>query len=161
RAAPDRQRARDRRARVRRTRGGRVLGVGCVARHRLGRGDARLRALRGRAFRLAAARAARRVDVREDAAVRLVAGVLHWNGGEDPPRALESLAGIETVCVDNGSTDGSDLEIERRFPEVELVRNGANLGFAGGSNVGIARALERGADWVLLVNNDAVVERGL
>jgi GT2 family glycosyltransferase len=93
--------------------------------------------------------------------MRLVAVVLNWNGGDDTPRALESLAGIETICVDNGSTDGSDVEVERRFPEVELVRNGANLGFAGGSNIGIARALERGADWVLLVNNDAVVEPGL
>jgi GT2 family glycosyltransferase len=93
--------------------------------------------------------------------MRLVAVVLNWNGGDDTPRALESLAGIETICVDNGSSDGSDAEIERRFPGVELIRNGANLGFAGGSNVGIRRALERGADWVLLVNNDAVAEPGL
>ncbi len=44
---------------------------------------------------------------------------------------------------------------------MELIRAGENLGFAGGCNVGIRRALERGADWVLLVNNDAVVEPGL
>ena len=91
----------------------------------------------------------------------LIAVVLNWNGGDDTPRALASLAGIETICVDNGSTDGSDAEVERRFPEVELHRAGANLGFAGGSNVGIRRALERGADWVLLMNNDAVADRGL
>ena len=36
-----------------------------------------------------------------------------------------------------------------------------NLGFAGGNNVGIRRALDRGADWVLLVNNDATVEPGI
>jgi GT2 family glycosyltransferase len=95
--------------------------------------------------------------------VRLVAVVLNWNGGEDTPRALASLAAerIETICVDNGSSDGSDAAVERDFPGVELIRNGANLGFAGGNNVGIRRALERGADWVLLVNNDAVVEAGL
>jgi GT2 family glycosyltransferase len=92
--------------------------------------------------------------------MKLVAVVLNWNGGEDTPRALASLAGIETICVDNGSTDGSDAEVER-FPEVELIRNGANLGFAGGNNVGIRRALDRGADWVLLLNNDAVAEVGL
>lgn len=86
----------------------------------------------------------------------LIAVVLNWNGGEDTPRALESLTGIETICVDNGSTDGSDREIERRFPAVELIRTGSNLGFAGGNNVGIRRALERDADWVLLLNNDAV-----
>jgi GT2 family glycosyltransferase len=95
--------------------------------------------------------------------MRLVAVVLNWNGGEDTAHALASLAaqGIETICVDNGSADGSDAAVERHFPAVELVRNGANLGFAGGSNVGIRRALERGADWVLLVNNDAAVEEGL
>jgi GT2 family glycosyltransferase len=93
--------------------------------------------------------------------VRLVAVVLNWNGGDETPRALASLAGIETICVDNGSTDGSDAEVERRFPEVELIRNGANLGFAGGCNVGIRAALERGADWVLLLNDDAVAGPGL
>jgi GT2 family glycosyltransferase len=93
--------------------------------------------------------------------VKLVAVVLNWNGGEDTPAALESLAGIETICVDNGSTDGSDLEVETRFPHVELVRTGLNLGFAGGNNAGIRRALARGADWVLLINNDAVAEPGL
>jgi GT2 family glycosyltransferase len=101
------------------------------------------------------------VDVRAGAQVTLVAVVLNWNGGEDTPRALASLAGIDTICVDNGSTDGSEAEVERRFPEVELIRTGANLGFAGGSNVGIRRALERGASWVLLVNNDAVADPGL
>ena len=41
------------------------------------------------------------------------------------------------------------------------MRTGANLGFAGGNNAGIRRAFERGADWVLLLNNDAVAEPGL
>src|SRR5215211_5418977 len=93
--------------------------------------------------------------------MKLVAVVLNWNGGEDTPLALESLRGIDTICVDNGSTDGSAQEVERRFPEVELIHTGANLGFAGGNNVGIRRALERGASWVLLLNNDAVAEPGL
>ena len=44
--------------------------------------------------------------------MKLVAVVLNWNGGDDTPRALASLAGIETICVDNGSTDGSDAEVE-------------------------------------------------
>jgi GT2 family glycosyltransferase len=93
--------------------------------------------------------------------VKLTAVVLNWNGGDDTLAALASLDGIETVCVDNGSTDGSDDAIAERFPAVELIRTGANLGFAGGNNVGIRRALERGADWVLLVNNDATVEPGI
>ena len=91
----------------------------------------------------------------------LIAVVLNWNGGDDTLAALASLEGIETICVDNGSSDGSDARVAERFPEVELLRTGANLGFAGGNNVGIRRALERGADWVLLINNDATAEPGL
>jgi GT2 family glycosyltransferase len=93
--------------------------------------------------------------------MKLVAVVLNWNGGDDTPRALSSLDGIQAICVDNGSTDGSDVEIERRFPQVELIRLGENCGFAAGNNAGINRALEHGADWVLLLNNDAVAEPGL
>jgi GT2 family glycosyltransferase len=93
--------------------------------------------------------------------VRLVAVVLNWNGGEDTLRALASLEGIDAICVDNGSTDGSDDEVERRFPKVELLRTGSNLGYSGGNNVGLRRAIERGAAWVLLMNNDAVAEPGL
>ena len=93
--------------------------------------------------------------------MNLVAVVLNWNGGDDTLDALASLEGVPTICVDNGSTDGSDLRVAERFPEVELLRTGANLGFAAGNNAGIRRALERGADWVLLLNNDAVAEPGL
>lgn len=93
--------------------------------------------------------------------MKLVAVVLNWNGGDDTLAALESLRGVDTVCVDNGSTDGSDRLVEERHPEVELLRAGENLGFSGGNNVGIRRALELGADWVLLLNNDAVADAGL
>ena len=72
--------------------------------------------------------------------MKLVAVVLNWNGGEDTLAALQSLAGIPAICVDNGSTDGSDRAVAERFPEVELLRTGANLGFAGGNNVGLERA---------------------
>jgi GT2 family glycosyltransferase len=91
--------------------------------------------------------------------VKLVAVTINWNGGADTLRALDSLAGIETVVVDNGSTDGSDAAIAER--DVELIRTGENLGFAGGNNVGIRAALERGADWVLLINNDSIAGEGL
>jgi GT2 family glycosyltransferase len=93
--------------------------------------------------------------------MNLVAVVLNWNGGDDTLAALASLDAIQTICVDNGSTDGSDRLVEERLPNVELIRTGANLGFAGGNNIGIRRALELGADWVLLLNNDAAAEPGL
>jgi GT2 family glycosyltransferase len=91
----------------------------------------------------------------------LAAVVVSWNGRDDTLDALESLRGIDTVVVDNGSVDGSADAIAERFPDVELIRAGVNLGFAGGNNAGIRRALDRGADWVLLVNNDATVEPGI
>jgi GT2 family glycosyltransferase len=93
--------------------------------------------------------------------MHLVAVVVSWNGRDDTLDALDSLRGIETVVVDNGSVDGSADAIAERFPDVELVRAGVNLGFAGGNNAGIRRALDHGADWVLLVNNDATVEPGI
>ena len=92
--------------------------------------------------------------------MQLIAVVLNWNGGPDTLAALESLDGIETICVDNGSTDGSDAAVEERFPQVELIRTGANLGFAGGNNVGLRRAFERDAEWALLINNDAIGRAG-
>lgn len=93
--------------------------------------------------------------------MRLHAVVVNWNGGADTLACLESLRGVPTICVDHGSTDGSAAAVRARFPDVELLETGVNLGFAGGHNVGIRRALERGADWVLLLNNDAVADTGL
>ena len=86
--------------------------------------------------------------------------VLSWNGREDTLACLRSLRpmrrdDVRVVCVDNGSEDGPVEAVRRAFPEVELVENGRNLGFAGGNNVGIRHALEEGADWVILLNNDA------
>jgi GT2 family glycosyltransferase len=88
--------------------------------------------------------------------------VLSWNGREDTLRCLESLTRVESsaleiVCVDNGSTDGSQQAVRERFPHVVLIEAEANLGYSGGNNLGIRHALERGAQWVMLVNNDATV----
>jgi len=63
------------------------------------------------------------------------------------------------IVVDNGSTDGSQEMIRSRYPAIELIENGENLGFGGGNNVGMEHALGKGADWILLLNNDIVVDR--
>ena len=62
--------------------------------------------------------------------------------------------------MDNGSTDDSAELVRQAFPEVDLLETGVNLGFGGGSNVGIRHALEHGADAVWLFNNDAVAQPG-
>jgi GT2 family glycosyltransferase len=90
--------------------------------------------------------------------------VLNWNGREDTLRCLESLTRVEhddlgIVCVDNGSTDGSQQAVRDRFPRarVVLIEAHANLGYAAGNNLGLRHALEHGMRWAMLVNNDATV----
>jgi GT2 family glycosyltransferase len=87
--------------------------------------------------------------------------VLNWNGREDVLRCLAALRAPRVIVADNGSTDGSAEAIRARFPQVELIENGANLGFSGGNNAAIRRALEGGAEWVVLLNNDADAEPGM
>jgi GT2 family glycosyltransferase len=92
--------------------------------------------------------------------------VLNWNGREDTLECLRSLSEVayqprEVVVVDNGSHDGSTEAIGQAFPRVHLLLNGQNLGYAGGNNVGLRHALEVGADYALLLNNDTVVDPAL
>lgn len=88
--------------------------------------------------------------------------VLSWNGREDTLRCLESLTRIDRpdvgiICVDNGSSDGSVAAVRERFPDVTLIEAGENLGYSGGNNLGLRAALDAGAAWMILVNNDATV----
>jgi GT2 family glycosyltransferase len=61
---------------------------------------------------------------------------------------------LDCVIVDNGSTDGSIEALDKAFPEFGIIRNSENLGWAGGSNQGIAWGLAHGADYLLMLNND-------
>lgn len=62
------------------------------------------------------------------------------------------------IVVDNGSTDDSGSRIRQEFPWVDTVDTGKNLGFAGGCNFGIRRALSEGTDYVWLLNPDTTVD---
>lgn len=89
--------------------------------------------------------------------------VLNWNNPKDTLECLHSVMKIhypnfDIVVVDNGSTDDSVNTISKTFPEITIVRNEKNLGYAEGNNRGICFALERGADFVFLINNDTVVD---
>ena len=91
--------------------------------------------------------------------------VLTWNGWNDTEECLRSLmpacgSGIRVLLVDNGSSDSTPEKVRRFFPEVEVIENGRNLGFPGGNNIGIREALSKGAEFVILLNNDTVVDKG-
>lgn len=88
--------------------------------------------------------------------------VLSWNDYAASARCLESLAdqpypNQSIILVDNGSTDSSAERLNREFPMVEVKRNGENLGFSAGMNVGIQTAMEKGADYIWILNNDVIV----
>lgn len=74
--------------------------------------------------------------------------------------AAARLDGAHVVVVDNASTDGTAAIVRERFPWVTVLDSGANLGFAGGNNLGIRRAVEDGAEWIYLLNPDTDVDPG-
>jgi GT2 family glycosyltransferase len=89
---------------------------------------------------------------------------VNWNGRADTLECLESLSGLDypncrIVVSDNASSDQSVEAVRREYPSATILANTENLGFAGGNNVGIRYALQQGADYVWLLNNDTIVER--
>lgn len=97
---------------------------------------------------------------------KIIILILNWNGKEDTIECLESIQHIDypnyqIVVIDNGSTDGSVIAIREKFSLVHIIENKANLGFAAGNNVGIEYAVSEGANYVLLLNNDTIVDSQL
>jgi len=88
--------------------------------------------------------------------------IVTWNGRQYLEACLTAVAAqegvsVETIVVDNASTDGTVDYVRERFPWVRVVALDTNRGFAGGNNAGVREA--RGT-FVALLNNDAVPERG-
>jgi len=86
--------------------------------------------------------------------------ILNWNGLRYLERCLTSLQAqtftdFEVILVDNGSTDGSVEWVRERFPQVRLICNESNAGFAAGNNQAI-RASQ--AEYLVTLNNDTHVE---
>jgi len=97
--------------------------------------------------------------------------VLSWNTRELTTACFEAIAratgtssapeasprlSVETILVDNGSSDGTVDLVRARFPEVEVIALPGNIGFAAGNNVGLRRARGR---FGLLLNTDTQVDR--
>uniref|UniRef100_A0A832I1Z4 Glycosyltransferase family 2 protein n=1 Tax=Eiseniibacteriota bacterium TaxID=2212470 RepID=A0A832I1Z4_UNCEI len=97
---------------------------------------------------------------------RLETIVLNWNGLADTRALLPTLRACRVpagwthhvVVVDNGSTDGSAAALAAEFPWAEVLALPDNRRFAGGNNAGLAAALARGADAVMLLNNDTACD---
>ncbi len=91
---------------------------------------------------------------------------LNYKGHKDTIELLESLTKIKrdsfslnTVVVDNFPEDSFEVNVEKYSSiKLKVIYNNKNLGFSGGNNVGIKYALENGADYVLLINNDTYVD---
>ncbi|MDO8638554.1 MAG: glycosyltransferase family 2 protein [Candidatus Daviesbacteria bacterium] len=66
---------------------------------------------------------------------------------------------FKVLVIDNNSIDGSAEAIKKYFPKISLIENSDNFGFTGGNNIGIKYALERGANYILILNPDTVVEK--
>ena len=86
--------------------------------------------------------------------------ILNWNNWPDTLECLESLKNndypnYQVVIIDNGSKE----KPQAPNPEIKIIYNKENLGFAGGNNVGVKYALEKEADYVLLLNNDTLVKQ--
>ncbi|NTV41523.1 MAG: glycosyltransferase family 2 protein [Candidatus Moranbacteria bacterium] len=89
--------------------------------------------------------------------------VLNYNGKEVLKDCLSSIyqsnyPKFEVVVIDNGSRDGSMEDAKNIFSKAHFIKNFQNMGYAKGNNVGIRFALERFADYVLVLNNDACLK---
>jgi len=89
--------------------------------------------------------------------------LVNWNGLEFTRACLASLEKVDypdfqVILVDNASQNPEGKVLKEAFPKILLLENEQNLGFAGGNNVGIRKALEMGFSHIMLLNNDTEVE---
>jgi len=94
----------------------------------------------------------------------IVVVILNTNRCADTLECLASLRqssypNVRTIVLDNHSTDGSVEAIQSAYPTVQIIRLTENQGYAGNNNVGIAAAIDQGAEWVFVLNEDTILHR--
>lgn len=91
--------------------------------------------------------------------------ILNYNNWQDTQVCLESVSKTKDtphiIVVDNASTNDSVKELRARFPQLDLIVSKRNLGYSGGNNLGIKKALRMGAKVIHLLNNDTEVDKNL
>lgn len=94
---------------------------------------------------------------------RYLVVLVNYNNWQDTIECIRSLqrGGVRDssiLVVENCSTNDSSKELFREFSGIEIIRNEENLGFSGGNNLGIRRGVKESVDYVILLNNDTLVE---
>lgn len=91
--------------------------------------------------------------------------LVNYNGWEDTIVCVNSINKCKDkphiIVVDNGSSNESVKKLRNKFPDLDLIETGENLGFSVGNNVGIKKALRMGAKVVHILNNDTEVDPNL
>ncbi|WP_415347207.1 glycosyltransferase family 2 protein [Clostridium perfringens] len=90
--------------------------------------------------------------------------LVNYRNSNDTIECIKSLREIDylnykVLIVDNASQDDSVEKLKKEILDEELIVSDENLGFAGGNNLGIDKAIASGAKYVLLLNNDTVVKK--
>jgi hypothetical protein len=101
-------------------------------------------------------------STRADRRHNIAVAVVNWNDLASSMCCLESLHEVSPesrlILVDNGSKEDPTAEVRLRAPYVRVLRLESNRGYAGGCNAGAFAAIELGAEYVFLLNNDTTVE---
>jgi GT2 family glycosyltransferase len=94
--------------------------------------------------------------------------ILNWNRAEDTIACLKTMQKLKIknyelkiVVVDNASRDSSVAKIKKQIANIKFIENKENLGFAEGNNVGLRYGLKNGADYLVVLNNDTLVDKNL
>ena len=93
---------------------------------------------------------------------RVAVVIVTYNGAKWVDRCFSSLRQstipLDTIVIDNGSTDDTLSRIETGYPEVRIVRTGQNLGFGKANNLGMEMAYQENAEFFFLLNQDAWIK---
>ena len=89
--------------------------------------------------------------------------LINWNNSEYTIECIKSLnktsyRNKKIFVIDNNSNDNSVKKIKNLFSNIDITINKENLGFTGGNNVGIKKALKENFDFIMMLNNDTIVD---